>query len=79
MLLKELTLNKGISLPTGQLVRSVKDGIVTEEIAQAVIRQTIYWNDSRLEHWFFDFKVGDKWISSRNINNELTEFLVEIY
>jgi hypothetical protein len=63
----------------GLTVEAVKGGLVTPAIAEAVAEQAIYWNDSRCEHWFFDFKVGEEWISSRFINNELTKFMIEIF
>lgn len=52
---------------------------LTPDMIDEIKKQTIYWSDDRLCHWFFDFKFQDKWISSKHINNELTEIEVEIY
>ncbi len=60
-------------------IKAIKGAIVTPEIAEAVSNVEIYWNDLKSEHYFYDFKVGNKWISSRVIDNELTNFLIEIY
>ena len=53
--------------------------LLTKEIIDAVNKQTIFWSDDRCTHWFFDFKVGDLWVSAWSINNELTECIVDIY
>lgn len=52
---------------------------LTPEMIEAIKSHTIFWSDDRLCHWFFDFKFQGKWISSRRINNELTEIEVEVY
>ena len=50
---------------------------ITNDIIQAINNQKIYWSDTRLCHWFFDFKVEDTWVSLFFIdNNECTVQLV---
>lgn len=29
---------------------------------------TIFWNDSKCEHWMFDFKINDVWFEVREID-----------
>ena len=31
----------------------------------------IYWSDDRNCHWFFDYKIGEVWVSCRNIDEDL--------
>lgn len=57
---------------------TAREGSLTPEIIDQVQEQSIYWSDDRNEHWFFDFKVNDKWVSSVSINNELTEIIVDV-
>ena len=49
------------------------------EIMREVKNQTIFWSDDRNEHWFFDFQFGGYWISSKRINNELTEIAIDVF
>jgi len=55
-----------------------KQGKLTNEIIESVQNQDIFWSDDRNEHYFFDFKFKDRWVSSVKINNELTEILINI-
>lgn len=52
---------------------------LTPEMIEAIKTQPIYWSDGRMCHWFFDFKIDGKWISSKFINDELNEIYVEIF
>ena len=52
---------------------------LSPKIIESVNNQVIYWSDDRNLHWFFDYKLDGKWISSININNELTHCKIEIY
>ena len=52
---------------------------ITSEMIEAIENQPIYWSDDRRCHWFFDFKFDEKWVSSKYINNELTQIHVTIY
>ena len=68
-----------IGLKSIKSVKAIKDVEVTREISDAVLNAEIYWSDDRNEHYFYDFKIGNKWISSRVISNDLRNFLIEIY
>lgn len=57
---------------------TTREGNITPEIIDQIREQPIYWSDDRNEHWFFDFKINDKWVSSVRINNELTEIIVDV-
>ena len=50
-----------------------------ETIQDEINKQQIFFNDLDAKHWFFDFKINDLWISSVEINNELTKCTIEIY
>ena len=56
-----------------------KSGLKRSEVIEAVSQQTIFWNNSSCKHWFFDFKLNGKWIESIEINNELSNFVVNVY
>lgn len=58
---------------------TARRGILTPEIAQKVKEQPIFWSDDRNEHYFFDFKEGENWVSSVRINNELTQATVDVF
>jgi len=68
-----------VGLNSTKTIKAIKGVDVTPEISEAVLNADIFWSDDRNEHYFFDFKVGDKWISSRCISNDLQNFLIEIY
>lgn len=53
---------------------------VADHIREAVEQQSIFWSDPDCRHYFFDFQLPDgTWCSSKLINNELTEFKVELF
>lgn len=52
---------------------------LTPEMIGAIKNQPIYWSDGKMCHWFFDFKIDGKWISSKFINNDLNEINVEVF
>ena len=58
---------------------STPEGPAPAFIRDLVLEQPVFFNDTSSRHWFFDFKVQDIWISAVNINNELTEFTVEVF
>lgn len=58
---------------------AVPEGPAPAFIRARVLEQPVFFNDTLSRHWFFDFKVRDLWISSITINNELTEFNVEVF
>ena len=49
-----------------------------QEIIDSVLNQTVYWSDDSFRHWFFDYKIKNHWISTRQINNELTKCTVTV-
>jgi len=49
-----------------------------EEIKREVLQQNIFFSDANNDHYFYDFKVGNLWVSSVSINNELTEIEISI-
>ena len=57
---------------------TARNGNLNNEIIKSVQEQPIYWSDDRNEHWFFDFKLNGKWVSSVEINNELTECKIDV-
>jgi hypothetical protein len=58
---------------------SIPEGPAPSFIRDRVLEQPVFFNDTSSRHWFFDFKIGDLWISSITINNELTEFNTEVF
>lgn len=56
-----------------------KSGLTRAEIEDAVKNKTLYFNDLTCKHWFFDFKIKDKWVELVKINNELNDATVNIY
>lgn len=52
---------------------------LTPTMIEAIKDQHFYWSDRFYYHWFFDFKIEGKWISSKYINNELTEIEVTVF
>lgn len=56
-----------------------QEDLISPDIIKQVQEQAIFWSDYRNEHWFFDFKVGKTWVSSKSINNELTECIIDLY
>ncbi len=52
---------------------------LTEQMKEEINKQTIYWSDDRMCHWFFDFICEGFWVSAWKINNELTECCVDIF
>jgi len=61
------------------LITSKQKDKLTDEIKEEIQKRQIWWSDDRLCHWFFDFKVGDVWVSVKHINNELTECVVDLW
>lgn len=55
-----------------------KDQKLSKELKAVIRKQPIYWSDLRLCHYIFDFKYNDVWVSSKRINNELTEMEIEL-
>lgn len=58
---------------------SIPEGPAPSFIRDRVLEQPVFFNDTSSRHWFFDFKVRGLWISAVNINNELTEFTMEVF
>ena len=58
---------------------SIPEGPAPAFIRDRVLEQPVFFNDTSSRHWFFDFKVDGIWISSRRINNELTEFGIDVF
>ena len=52
---------------------------LTPEMIKAIEKRPIFWSNTRSYHWFFDFEFNGLWISSKHINNELTEIDVEVF
>lgn len=53
--------------------------LMTTEIKDEVMKQDIFFNDVDSYHWFFDFKVGDVWVSSKYISNDFKECVIELF
>jgi hypothetical protein len=56
----------------------VREGQLSNEIAEAVKQQPIFWSDDRNEHFMFDFKVGAKWVSSVKIENDFSNMIIDV-
>jgi hypothetical protein len=52
---------------------------LTPKMIEAIKNQPIFWSDGRMCHWFFDFKINGKWITSKFIDNELNEIYVQVF
>ena len=63
----------------GRCFRETTLPVEDAELVEAVQQQPIFWSDGRLCHWFFDFKFKGRWISCWQINNELTECVIDIF
>lgn len=62
----------------------IKDSqnLLTDELIEEIqnLDIPVYWNDSQSKHFIFDTKLSnDVWIESIYINNELTEFHLNLY
>ncbi len=62
------------------LVQAVKGSevLMTNEIREKVLEQHLFFNDGDSYHWFFDFKVGDVWVHSKYISNDLEKCFIEL-
>ena len=60
-----------IQVTTGKNSIPLKEAMPTKhnEILKAIAKQPLFFNDLTSEHWFFDFKIDNLWISSIKINN----------
>ncbi len=56
-----------------------KTSLNVQDIVNVIRTRTIYFNDLTSEHWFFDFKLDNLWISSLNISNDFKNVNIEIY
>lgn len=68
----------GTATPTIEVVKG--NNLLTDKIREELenFNKPIYWSDDRMCHWFFDYKIGDVWVSNLNIDEDFN-IVVELF
>ena len=65
-------------IPTRTLDIYVSDNLLDSDIITQLNKKMdtieIYWSDSMVKHWCFDFKINDVWFSINHISDDLKTF-----
>lgn len=61
------------------IIESNAPSYINELAVELSKLQCIFWSDDRKEHWFFDFKIEDYWVSAKSISNDLKSFEITIF
>ena len=65
-------------IPTRTLDIYVGDNLLDSDIITQLNKKMdtieIYWSDSMVKHWCFDFKINDVWFSINHISDDLKTF-----